>query len=143
MVEHNDCAYVREPYMKVVRQLNSVLSFVLLLQISYLAQLYSHLAPLVNTIFTILEGIVYFTAMLILCVIAFAFSFFLIGQNQNDFDSIRPNDPLQLPIDLDTNCLKYISDDPVISKKYFYCKPMYTSFMGALETTWLIALGEF
>jgi hypothetical protein len=78
--------------------------------------------------------------MLIICVISFSFSFFLIGQNQNDFDSIRPNDPLSRPIGADEACVEHIPVDP---KSKFFCKPLYANFRGSLETTWLIALGDF
>ena len=78
--------------------------------------------------------------MLLVCVVSFSFSFFLIGQNQNDFDSIRPNDPLSKPIGADESCVEQIPADPT-SK--FFCKPLYSNFRGALETTWLIALGDF
>ena len=78
----NESVKEHEEFGKLLRQRNAGLAFILLLQISYLAQLYPNLAPLVTSIFNILDGIVTFTSMLLVCVVAFAFSFFLLGLNQ-------------------------------------------------------------
>jgi hypothetical protein len=129
-----------ENFVKFLRQLNAGLAFILLLQISYLAQLYPNLAPLVTSIFNILDGIVTFTSMLLVCVIAFAFSFFLLGLNQIEYDSIRPEDPEQLMIDGSMNCVEKWVKDPNAT---FFCRPMYADFLGSLQATWLIALGDF
>ena len=82
--------------------------FLFSIRIFYFMALIDEISPLVDIIFKIFSDIKYFMLVFILTVIVFAFSFFLLGQNQLDFDDLTPNDRAKISYGTILGSLRFI-----------------------------------
>jgi len=77
-------------------------------------QLIDQIAPLVNIIIKVFQDIGWFMMIMSVSIFMFANSFFIIAQNQIDFDELEEDQ-----------------------------MPGYATFMGAIQHVFLLSLGEF
>lgn len=94
------------------RILASFLTIIIFLKCLYYLKMIDSLAPHISIIFEIFFAIRYFIFIFGLTVFAFTMSFYLLGRNQIQFDSITPTEA-----------------------------PVYSEFGGALWQMWMLCLG--
>ena len=79
--------------MKAQRNLEAISTFLIYVKAGYFLSLIDATAPLIDNITVVISDIKYFAFVLGIQIIAFASCFYIIGQNQLDFDNIGELDP--------------------------------------------------
>jgi len=95
------------------REVEALLALLIWTKALYFMQLIDEVAPLVHIIFKVFYDIRYFLVTLVIALFAFANSFYLLGKNQIQYDSIEEDN-----------------------------YPIYTTVIGSIEYVFMMALGE-
>lgn len=103
-------------YMKAYRVVMSVMAIMVWAKAFYFIELIDKVSPLIHSIFMIFYDIKWFMITFIISIFGFAMAFLLLSYNQIQFDDIVPDDN--------------------------YSGPSYSTIWGALQYTYLMALGE-
>ena len=106
--------------------------FLFSIRIFYFMALIDEISPLVDIIFKIFSDIKYFMLVFILSVIVFAFSFFLLGQNQLDFDELVPEDKAKIAYGTLLGSLRFIFEMTLGA----FDTSLF--FMGSNKTGWVL-----
>jgi len=97
-----------------LRKIEAITALIIWVKSLYFLELFDVISPLIKSIFKMFEDVLYFTIILILAMFSFAFSYFLLGRNQLQYDKFKKDD----------------------------AKPLYSRAMGSFEYIYYLALGE-
>ena len=79
---------------KVQRNMEAICLFMAYTKASYFMSLINATAPLIDNISEVISDIKFFIVVMLIQIVAFASSFFIISQNQIDFDNLEDGDLL-------------------------------------------------
>lgn len=72
-----------------LRHMEAITAIIIWVKSLYFLELFDEISPLVKSIFKMFEDVFYFTLILILAMFSFAFSYFLLGRNQLQYDKFK------------------------------------------------------
>ena len=80
--------YYDEDHVRIeyLRRIEAITAIVIWIKILYFMELVDEVSPLIRSIFKIFEDVMYFTGILTIAMFSLAFSYFMLGRNQLQYD---------------------------------------------------------